>query len=551
MRGLLQSVRSLREVFHSPNLRKLNAAWLASISGDWAFLIGLAVFAYRAGGATAVGLVTAIRMLPAAAAAPLAGIFADRGRREHVMIASDLVRASAAAGAGAAVALHAPVGFVYALAALVAVASTAVRPAQLALLPWLTRTPEELTAANASYSVIESVATLLGPVLGGLLLTGSTITTLFFVVAGGFLISALLISRLETERRPVDATGLRPQHVVRDALSGFTWIARSRSPRLLASLFSAQTLVRGALNVMIVVSALQLMRLGKPGIGYLTSAIGAGGLLGSITTLALMRERRLSSSFAVGIALWGLPIAVIGLWPHPAPALVLLAMVGVGNTLVDVAGNTLLQRTVPDEVLARVFGVLESLVMATIGIGALLAPVLISGLGIRGALILFGVFLPLLAGVAWKRLATVETETVPPVRELAVLRSIPLFAPLSLPTMERLASRLFPVPAPAGGIIIREGDVGDRFYAVVGGEVLVSTDGRPIATLGPGDYFGEIALLRDVPRTATVTAIGDVELFALERDDFISAVTGHRVSTATADETITERLGGLSTLSSS
>jgi len=239
------------------------------------------------------------------------------------------------------------------------------------------------------------------------------------------------------------------------------------------------------------------------------------------------------------------PIALIGVWPHEAPALVLLAVLGVGNTLVDVAALTLLQRAAPDEVLARVFGVIESLLVGAVGLGAILAPLLVSLFGIRGALIATGALLPVLTVLSWRRLVRIDSEVTVPVRELGLLRGLPMFAPLSGATLEHLAGSLRGLRVRAGEEIVREGEPGDHFYVIASGEVDVRVGGRPATELGPGDYFGEIALLREVPRTATVVASTDVELFTLDRDEFVAAVTGHPESRDAADAVIGARLGTL------
>ena len=311
------------------------------------------------------------------------------------------------------------------------------------------------------------------------------------------------------------------------------------------SLYGAQTLVAGALNVLIVVSALELLDLGKSGIGFLNSAVGVGALLGGIAALALLARARLASDFAIGLLLWGIPILLIGVFPQAPVAIVLLGIVGVGSTLVDVAGLTLLQRAVPDEVLTRVLGVVQSVFVATLGLGAIIAPVLISAFGVRGALIATGALLPALAAIFWRRLVALDEAAPAPIQELELLREIPLFRPLPSPVLDQLASSLVPLKALPGEDVVREGEPGDRFYVIRSGEVDVSSAERSVATLGPGGYFGEIALLRDVPRTATVTAKTDVELYALERDEFLSAVTGHAASAEAADAVVATRLAGL------
>jgi MFS family permease len=295
---------------------------------------------------------------------------------------------------------------------------------------------------------------------------------------------------------------------------------------------------------LIVVTALELLDLGQGGVGYLTSALGIGGVLGAVVSVGLVGRARLTADFTAGIVLWGLPIAIIGFWPDPIPAFVLLMAVGLGNTLVDVSAFTLLQRAVPDEVLGRVFGAVQSLWVGTIGLGSILAPVAIDLFGIKGALIATGSLLPVLAAICWPRLKVLDRADVPE-RELELLHAISIFRPLPAPILEGLARAMLPLHVEAGREIVREGEAGDRFYVIASGEVEVVKDGRVINEEGPGEFFGEISLLRDVPRTATVRAKTDVELRALERDDFIAAVTGHAASAEAADSVVATRLSSL------
>jgi hypothetical protein len=412
---------------------------------------------------------------------------------------------------------------------------------QSAITPTLARTPQELTASNVTASTIESVGVFLGPALGGLLLAATSPGVVFAATAVTYLWSALLVVRIRAERPEPTAV---QEHLARQALDGFKLIAVDGKLRLLIGLFAAQTLVAGALNVLIVVTALDLLDLGDAGVGYLNSAIGIGGLLGALAAAALVGRRNLASPFGIGIVLWGVPIALIGLWPEPLPALLLLGLLGVGNTVVDVAGLTLLQRAVPDEILARVFGVLESLAVATIGLGAITAPLLVSAFGARTAMVITGALLPVVAALFWRRLTQIDQGSHP-AEALDLLRSLPLFRPLPPATAEQLAASLVPVRVLAGEDVFRQGESGDRFYVVDRGEVLVSVDAQPVNRLGRGGYFGEIALLRDLPRTATVTAETDTSLLALERDEFIAAVAGHAPSAEVANAVIASRLGGL------
>jgi MFS family permease len=526
---LRESVRAMREVFRNRALRRLQLAWGGSIIGSWAYTVALVVYAYDHGGATAVGLAGLVRWLPAAIVSPFAAILGDRYPRVPVMLTADLLRAAALGAMAALVIGHAPLAAVFVLAACVAVIGTAFHPAQSALLPALARTPEELTAANVSSSTLESLGFCVGPALGGVLLTVSSV-----------LWSALMLAPLLRETEP-PLTTERPR-LVEEATAGFTAIGHDPRLRLVVGLFSAQTLVNGAFGVLITVSALQLLDLGPGGVGYLNAAVGVGGLIGGLFSLGLVGHKRLATTFGIAVAGTGAPLLLLGGIATSGAAYVAFGLIGVANIICDVSGFTILQRGTPSEVLARVFGVLHSLVYVTVALGAVLAPVLVHQFGVRWTLVVVGLLLPILAALTHASLSRFDAEPADP-RRIELLRGIPIFSPLSPPVLEQLAARLTPVHAREGDEIIRAGDHGDRFYVVDSGEVDVVLDGEPPRREGARSYFGEIALLRDVPRTATVRAASDVDLFALDRDDFLPAVTGHAGSAQAAEAVIGSRLG--------
>jgi MFS family permease len=536
-----ESLRAMREVFRNRGLRHLQLAWAGSIIGSWAYSVALVVYAYDVGGAGAVGLMGLVRWLPSAAASPFAATLGDRYPRVRVMLGADLLRAAALAGMTACVLLDAPAFVVYVLAASVAVFSTAFQPAQAALLPVLARTPEELTAANVSSSTLESLGFCVGPALGGVLLAVSNTWVVFVFTGATFLWSAAQLVGLRGVPEPEQEKERR--NLIHETADGARAIAADRRLQLVIGLFSAQTLVNGAMNVLIAVCALQLLDLGPGGVGYLNAAVGVGGLVGAFVSLALVTRRRLAPAFGLAIAGAGGPLLFVAPRPTTVVALIAFGLIGISTIVEDVAGFTILQRTTPSEVLARVFGILHSLFFATVALGAVLAPPLIHLIGVRWSLVVVGAILPVLALAARIPLASLDEEAVDRSKQIGLLRTMPMFAPLSAPVLEGLAAQLVPIEARAGETIVRQGETGDRFYVVSSGEVDVSVDGRPLTTQGPGDHFGEIALLRDVPRTATVTAKTDAELFALERDDFVAAVTGHAGSTEAAEAVVGARLG--------
>ncbi len=544
-RHLKKSSDAFRGVFRNPNLRWIELAWATAIVGHWAYIVAVAVFAYAEGGASAVGLLVVIRTVPAALVAPFAASLGDRYRRNVVMIASNLVRGGLIAGAGACVALDTPAWVVYVIAGAAMLVGTPFRPSLAAITPSLARTPAELTAANAVASTLESVAYFIGPALAGLLLAATGTDIVFFITAFAFAVSAFFIGRLEVPGEAERAEIAKGAGIVSETLVGFRTVAGDSRLRILLGLFSAQTLVAGALSVLVVVTAIELLEIGEAGVGFLYSAVGVGALIGSVAALSLAGLPRLSPAFIVGVVLWSVPLALIGLWPETILAVVLFAVVGAGNSLVDVAMFTLIQRAVADAVLARVFGVIQMLWILTFGLGGIIVVPLIDGLSAEAALVIAGAFLPVLAALFGPRLLRLDAAAEVPGTELSLLRSIPIFAPLPGTPLEHLAARLVSLRVEPDTVIVRQGDAGDRFYIVVDGDVDISVDGTVVSELGPGAYFGEIALVRDMPRTATATARTPVVLYALERDDFLAAVTGHAPSAAAAERVASARLAGV------
>jgi MFS family permease len=540
-RQLTETGRSFHAVFANPQLRKLQLAFAGSVTGEWGFLVALAVYANDQGGATAVSAVLVIRWVASALTAPWLAYFADRYPRERVMLLADLSRVAAMAGMAAAAFTGASPVIVYVLAGFMAVASKTFRPAQAALLPLLAESPEELTAANATSTAIESLGTFVGPALGGLLLAATSVGWVFVADALTLVWSAVFVVQLHSR---FEAPPVKPERrsTFREAVAGFSTLWAQRDARVIVFLYFCQTIVAGALRVLIVVTALDLLDIGNSGLGFLNAAMGVGGIIGVAVAFALIGRRKLATDFGLGLILIGAGLGLIGVWPTVIGAVILIAVFGIGNTLVDVSGVTLLQRAVPDEVLGRVFGALQSILVLGLAIGALIVPFLLDLISIRAALILVGAMLPVLALLLWRRLSVINERAQVPVERIELLRANPIFAPLPPATIENLAMKLIPVSVAAGEPVFRQGDHGDRFYIVEDGRCEIWIDGEKVADAWPGESFGEIALLRDIPRTATVKAVDDTKLLALERDEFIAAVTGHAPSREAADALVGARL---------
>jgi MFS family permease len=523
-------------------LRRLQGACGASALGSWTFFVALAVYAYRAGGPTAVGAAALVRMVPAGLAAPVAGMLVDRRARRDVLIATLVLRAGIVTAIAATVAAGAPLAPVLVLAALFTVVSSAHKPAQAALLPALAETPRQLGAANALSTAFDNAAFMAGSLVAGALIATTSVAVTF---AGTALLFALAVAPMTAiQRDPVPAyrTGGSGLGAFADAAAGFRDIAADADVRLIVGFLSVTTLVEGSVDVLVVVLAIQLLDLGDAGVGWLNGAWGLGGLLGGGAALGLLGRGRLSAGIAAGGLLVGVALLVAAGVLEPPVAVAMLVVLGVGYALIETAGLSLLQRLTSDDVLGRAFAVVETMYWLTTGLGAMLAPAVIAVLGARGAVAAIGACLPLGVALRWRALHRFEEHAVVPELEFGALRALPLFAPLPIAVVENLARRVATRPVLAGETVIRRGEPGEDFYVVADGILDVSDcEGSP-PPLGAGDFFGEIALLRDVPRTATVTARGEGHLFVLDRDAFLSGVGAHRHSTDAAERVATARL---------
>jgi MFS family permease len=522
------------------NIRRAELSWGFSIAAEWAHFVGLGVFAYRVGGATAVGVAGLVRLLPAAIAAPFAASLGDRFRRERFLLAITFVQCGALAGSAAAAFAREKV-VVFAFAALVGLASTLFRPTLQALLPSLARTCEELVASNGATSTVESIGTLIGPVVAGALVSVANVGFVFVGGAGALLASALLLSRIRIEGRvDLSGSGTSPRELI---LGGFRAFRESPKSRLVLGLIVAQCFVRGCVNVLIVVAAFRVMHAGAGAVGYMTGAIGVGGLIGAIGAMTLA-GRRLAVPFGYALVFWGLPIALIAARPNLVLALALLAVVGAANSVEDVAVFTLLQRIVPDHLLTRVLGLVWGLAMAGVAIGSIVTPALVAAFGARATFAAVGAVLPTLVLLTYTKLGEIDRTFAAPFAESDLIDRVDIFAPLSLAAKERMATKLSLRSVQAGDVVMRAGDPGDRFYIVSDGELAIDADGVRTTTKR-GGYVGEIALLRDIPRTATVKAVVDSQLYEMARDDFLAVVSGHEGARDTAEAVADARLAGL------
>jgi MFS family permease len=532
---------ALEDVAHSAPLRRAQLSFAAMWAGESAFMVALAVVAFSHGGVAAVGVVTAARMATAALLAPFLATMADRVRRERVLVCVGVVRAAMLGCAAVVTAAGGPVAATYGFAIVATVAMTLFRPAHSALLPALAKSPQELTSSNAVRGMLDSLATLGGPAVAALLLAASGPTAVFAACSGASLLAGLVVVALPYDAPP-RAASVRGGG--REMLQGFTTIAADRGLGLITVLGVVQTFTRGCLSVFAVVVAIDLLHTGDPGVGVLNAAVGAGGVLGSIFAFGVVRRGGLASWFGVGIALFGAPLALVGVVPERAAAIVLLGLVGIGNALIDVGGFTLLARLADETVLARMFAGFEAILTLGVAAGGLVAPLVIELLGIRLALLAIGLMAPLAVAASWTALRRLDARMVVRDADIDILRGVRMLRALPAATIEQLAARLEHAEFLPRQTVFQQGERGECFYVVESGRAEVVRDGHVIAMLGHGDCFGEIALLRDQLRTATVRASADTTMRAsvLERNPYLTAVTGYPASSAAGEEVVTARL---------
>jgi MFS family permease len=534
--------QSLADALATGDLRRLQLTWTFSSIGSWTFFIVLAVYAYGRGGATAVGIAALARMVPAGLAAPFAGMIVDRSSRREVLLASTIGRSLLLAGIAASVAVDAPLAVVLVLAALVTALATAHKPAQAALLPTLAGAPRQIAASNAVLTSVENMGFLVGALLGGALVAETSIQTAFVVTAGLFALAAWPLARIRRDPIPAHRAHTDDaERALEELVSGFRTVAREPDLRLIVGVSACSTLVEGAADVLVVLVAIELLDLGDAGVGWLNSAWAVGGIVGGAAAISLLGRGRLAAGLAGGCLLVGGALLITAAWPEVAVAAVMLAGLGAGYSLIETAAQTLLQRLTSEDLIGRAFAVMESSYWITTGVGAIIAPTLVSLLGLRGAMVAMGCCLPLVAALRWASLARFEAGAAIPEHAFALLRRVPMFAPLAIGTLENLSLRLVEMDVPAGQAVVREGEPGDRVYLVDQGNFDVTCSRGAFPSIGEGEVFGEIALLRDVPRTATVSARTDAVVFALDRESFLSAVSGHRFSARTLDNLASER----------
>jgi MFS family permease len=537
-----ETASAYRAVGANRSLRRVLLAFLVFNAAEQAVWIAVTIFAFNEGGTTTAGIVAVAQLVPAMLFAPLASVLGDRMRRDRALALGYAVQGVTFLVL-AGVLVSGPPLAVYAVAVVGALAVTLTRPVHHAVLPELAESPGQLTAANSVSSTVEGLGLMIGPLLNSLLIVlwgPAAVCAVFAVAILGTvpLCLGLRLRAVDDAAAPADV-----EKLAEGLLHGVNELRYDPPAGVLTFIGGGQFFLVGLLDVLVVMLAIDVLAVGESGAGILTAGMGVGGMIGAAVTAVLVRRTRLVGPIELGVLLSGTALVGVAGASALGPAVVLLALVGASRSFFDVAARTLLQRSVRGDIVARIFGLQEALIMGALAAGSAAAPILVHRFGEQGAFVAAGVAVVLSGVVAYPFIRRLDTRAdLPDPSRVALLRSMPPFAPLPEFSIERAARALLPSTVPAGSVVFSQGERGDRFYAIATGEVSVEHDGQQLARLGPGGYFGEIALLRSMPRTATVRALSDLELLALPRRDFLGAVTGDRPSSQAANREIDRRL---------
>lgn len=517
----------LREALSSPRLRRVLLAYFVFNVAEWANWIALLVWAFARDGVRGASVIALVQLVPAAVLAPVAAQALTRLSTGRALRVGYVAQAATQLALGLALLVGAPYAVVAGAAALYAVAMTLTRPAHNTVVPELCETTGQLTASNAAGGMTESAANIAGPLVSGLVVAlwapGGLVIVMGLATMGAVLAVGFGLNGAQVDNADVGVDATAPPAPA-PARAGIRDVLADPSARVLTVMVAAEYVLVGMMDILLVVLALDVLDLSDAGPGLLNSALGVGGLIGAAFTFTLIGRQRLGPALMLGAIAAGLAFAASGLLSLTAPVVVLLALSGAGKLFFDVTCRTFVQRLLPDRLLTAVFGLTEALMMAGLAVGSLAAPLLVHAVGARTAFLVAGLFLPVVAVASATRLRQMDAASEVPTEVVEHLRSVPALSFLPARVLERMAMEATVVEATDGEAVVTEGERGRHFFVIGSGQLEVTRGSDRLRTLGPGDWFGELALLRDVPRTATVTSIGSTSLWSVEREAFLASV---------------------------
>jgi len=537
------SIRRLTEPIRilagNPRLTRLVLAFAGLTIAEWSYVTALTIYAFRTHGTIAVGLV-GFRLFLAAISSFFCIPLVERHPGGRLLTTVAATRTLLVGASCLVAATHGAFAILLLLVAVDAIVAAPYRPAQAALLPTQSRSPQELAATTAAISTVKTLSQALGGVVGGLLLIVTTPQVVFggaSIVFGG---AALATMRFLDTAAPITGSRSRRRGVIRDSMA----VVRDHHVAVILVVSGLRTFVRGMWLASAVIASLRLLHAGSAGVGLLMLASGVGGLVSVPVSARLIGRTRIGNPAAIALVACGIPLGLIASFPILGIALVLVTTWGVGMAVADVATSSLIYRVLETPMLPRATAAIESSKLACEGLGALLAPVIVTAIGVRWALVVAASPLPLVVALGWNMLHRVDADADERARVLGLLHVVDCFAMLDVAELENLASRVVRRTTSDGEDIVSQGESGDEFFVVEVGSVEVWIDGFIVGLIGAGGGFGEKALLRNVPRTATVKSRGEATLLALSREAFLSAMTGTEELDAPAEAVTMRRHTG-------
>lgn len=524
----------MRQALKHRDLRLMFGGLVVSAAGSWAYNVALIVYAFRETHSAAwVAAATIGRFIPTLLTQSYAGVIAERYERVKVMVTADLLCTVWMSTVAVLASFHAPVLAVIVFAGLTSVTASVYPPAVTAMIPQVAG-EEDLAAANALNGTVDNLAVIAGPAIGALLLVIGPPPVAFAINAATFLFSAALVSRMKARSEPTDTS--EEGNAFTQVIHGFTAITTNTTAAILVGFSVLASFIYGTDTVALVYVSDNKLGTGANGYGYLLAALGIGGVLAALFVDRLASSPHLGLIIVIGMAVYCLPTALLVGTHSPAVASVIEGVRGGGTLVVDVLAVTLLQRSLPKDMIARVFGAFFTLVLAAICLGSLVASQLMAHTPLDVALLLLAIVVPVACVACWPYLNRMDKQAVGRLAELrpriTMLEALDIFSAAKRPTLERLAAALEPVDVPTGRNIVTEGDTADALWVVVSGEVAVTAKSQLIRTMGPRSYFGEIGLLEQIPRTATVTALEPTKLLRLPGQEFLDALTSSRATSS-------------------
>ena len=513
--GVLARVGAIRGL---PGVLLGSSAFVVAEYAEW---VAILVYAYDRGGATEAGLVALAQLVPAALAAAVLARWLSRFRPARVLQAAYAVLAVVLVACGVGMLLDLP-ALAYGAAIVSALPMVVPRPAQVATLPLLSDDPRDLAIGSVALGWADSIGVVGAGLLAGVVLTASGPGWL--VLSTAALAAGSLIATIPVDRATADRVAERERSTTGPALlppaaGPVPW----RSARVLVALLAVEGVLVASLDVLFVVLAVDVLERGEGWAGYLQMAFGLGAVASALVTARLV-DRRLAPAVIAASLVTGAALALTAPGPGLVVTVAVVAVAGVGRAVLDVSTRTLLLRITPHGATAQVFGVVEGFMMGGLALGSLFVPALVAIGGPATALLGTAALLPVAVAVIFVRLVRLDAEAPDHRRTLAALRTSSVFAHLPRPALEELAGAAAPVRFGAGATLIREGEPGLDYHLITAGEVEVSQGGRVVGRVGPGEGVGEIALIRRVPRTATVTAVTAVETLRLDGPAFLEAI---------------------------